>query len=133
MTGVAIYLIQEIINNAFIDLDTHNQQRSKDSAAYPRASEEAVQQAPKRKRKHPTTPGSSSNQSDLGGLEVDRSQNLTPIAVRIAALEALEALLTVVFFFCSLPESLASSEYLAAEINYAIPVPSYLGSVILLS
>ncbi|KAL3523655.1 hypothetical protein ACH5RR_016489 [Cinchona calisaya] len=48
-----------------------------------------------RERKHPTSTGSLVDQSAKGGLEVERSQNLTPISVRIAALEALEALLTV--------------------------------------
>ena len=95
--GIAIYLIQEIINNAFVDLDAHDQQRrSMDSATYSKASEEAIQQPSQRKRKHPTT--GSLEQSDQGGLEVDRFQNSTPISVRIAALEALEALLTVVCF-----------------------------------
>lgn len=94
--GIAIYLFQEIIDNAFIDLDARDQQRiSTDSGTYSKASEEAIQHPSRRKRKHPSITGSLGDQSDQGGLEVDRTRNLTPITVRIAALEALEALLTV--------------------------------------
>lgn len=106
--------------NAFIDLDAHNQQsKSIDFGAYSKASEEVIQHPSRKKRKLPTITGSLGDQSDQGGLEVDRSRNLAPITVRIAALEALEALLTVVCF-CLLPESVASS-----CIHFSVSLISY--------
>ncbi|KAL3520882.1 hypothetical protein ACH5RR_019031 [Cinchona calisaya] len=94
--GIAIYLIQEVISNALIDLDPHGHESSSTcSAAYSKATEEAMQQPSQRKRKHPTSTGSLGDQSTKGSLEVEKNQYLTPISVRIAALEALEALLTV--------------------------------------
>lgn len=92
--------MQEIISNALIDLDPHGHESSGTcSAAYLKATEEAVQLPSQRKRKYQASTGSFGDQSARGGLEAERNQNLTPISVKIAALEALEALLTVVRSF----------------------------------
>ena len=97
MTGIAIYLIQEVISNALLDLDPHGRESGGSySAARSKTLQDALQQCFQRKRKHPTSVESVGDQSVKGGLEVETSQNMTAISVRIAALEALEALLNVV-------------------------------------
>ncbi|XP_027159423.1 uncharacterized protein LOC113760878 isoform X3 [Coffea eugenioides] len=94
--GIAIYLIQEVISNALLDLDPHGRESGGSySAARSKTLQDALQQCFQRKRKHPTSAESVGDQSAKGGLEVETSQNMTAISVRIAALEALEALLSV--------------------------------------
>lgn len=89
--GMALYLTQEVIYNAFVDLDPTvcSNARSKVSSS------EAFLQPFQRKRKHTTTSGSLEEQPDTAGLEVTVPNTPMSISVKIAALEALEALLTV--------------------------------------
>lgn len=96
MSGVAVCLAQEVVNSAFVDLNPI----VTESSASSKPSTEALLQTPQpsnRKRKHGTS---------IASLELHKTSSLevgTPkkhtrcsIAVQIAALEALEALLTVV-------------------------------------
>ncbi|KAG6680397.1 hypothetical protein I3842_13G039800 [Carya illinoinensis] len=93
--GVAIYLAQEVIDNAFVDL--HQESGCTTSSVNSKASSEALLQPSHRKRKHVTTTGYLEEQHDRGGLQVEAPKNhsISPISVRVAALEALEALFTV--------------------------------------
>lgn len=89
--GLAIHVSQDIISNVFIDLDffgNENDSKSSGTNSKVRPSEHNK----KRKR----IKSSLQEQPAHGGLEVEMSDYLTPISVKIAALEALEALLTVV-------------------------------------
>ncbi|QCE02612.1 proline-, glutamic acid- and leucine-rich protein 1 [Vigna unguiculata] len=96
--GMALYLAQEVINNAFTDLssiehtngDILNGSNSNDSAG-------ATQPSSHRKRKHSNATGSLQEQDQGGGLglEVPKNRPSTPISLRIAALETLESLITV--------------------------------------
>lgn len=90
-----MYLAQEVVNNSFIDLNPIVDDKT--SGANSKASCEALLQPFHRKRKHGAT-GSLEQQHDRIGLEADASKNCptTLISLKIAALEALEALLTVV-------------------------------------
>lgn len=91
--GLAIHVSQDIISTVFIDLDFYgNENDSKSSCTNSKVQPESSEHNKKRKR----TKSSLQEQPAHGGLEVEMSDNLTPISVKIAALEALEALLTVV-------------------------------------
>ncbi|KAF8390224.1 hypothetical protein HHK36_024749 [Tetracentron sinense] len=95
--GMALYLAQEVISNAFVDLDSHGSGGAS-SNAYSDVTTEALRQPSHRKRKHVTTTiGYPEEHQNGGGLEVAVPKNkpTTPISVKIAALQALEALLTV--------------------------------------
>ncbi|XP_015876389.2 uncharacterized protein LOC107413049 isoform X1 [Ziziphus jujuba] len=95
--GMAVCLAQEVINNAFVDLNpTDNETGGASSGASSNTSTEALPQAGNRKRKHGTTMGSlqwhDRSSSDTGAT---KNHPVTLISLKIAALEALEALLTV--------------------------------------
>lgn len=91
--GVAVYLAHEVIANAVMDLDGHVGVRPS-SNAYSKVSNEPLWPCQK-KRKHGKTTGSLVEQTDKADQEVGPSKSLTPLAVKIAALETLEAVLTV--------------------------------------
>jgi hypothetical protein len=98
---MAVCLAQEVINNTFVDLNTTGNENGRtSSSANSKPSSEALLQPRHRKRKHVDTIGYLEEQHDRG-LQVGAPKNRTisPISVRIAALEALEALLTVVCVF----------------------------------
>ncbi|KAK7389851.1 hypothetical protein VNO78_25146 [Psophocarpus tetragonolobus] len=90
--GMALYLAQEVINNALADLSSieHknggilNGSNSNTSARH-------------KKRKHSSTTASLQEHNEGGGVgvEVPKNHPLPPISLRIAALETLEALVTV--------------------------------------
>lgn len=93
---MALYLAQEVINNAFVDLDSlvHGSSVSS-SSIYSKPATTCSLKPGNRKRKHGTTSG---DQQIGVSLEVEllKSKPITSISVQIAALQALEALLTVV-------------------------------------
>ncbi|CAI9101137.1 OLC1v1038396C1 [Oldenlandia corymbosa var. corymbosa] len=94
--GFAIYVIEVVINNAFIDLGSSFHEKSSTcDAGFYEASEKTEQQPFGKKRKHAISTDSVEKRSRRGGMAVERSTNLTPISVRIAALKLLEALLNV--------------------------------------
>ncbi|KAI3953935.1 hypothetical protein MKW98_017759 [Papaver atlanticum] len=93
--GMALYLAQEVINNAFVDLDSlRNEKSVASSSINAKAATDSLNQPGNRKRKHGTVRG---DQQSGVNLEVAllKSKSATPISVQIAALQALEALLTV--------------------------------------
>lgn len=98
--GMAVCLAQEVVNSAFIDLNPiANESGGASSSGNSKPSTEALVQTPQhshRKRKHGASSGSLEwhNTSRLEG-GTPKNHTTSPIAVKIAALEALEALLTV--------------------------------------
>ncbi|XAR53501.1 hypothetical protein NMG60_11022080 [Bertholletia excelsa] len=94
--GIAVYLTQEIISNAYVDLEfiTHESSGTS-SSAYSKPSSEVLIQPSQKKRKHASSTGPLEGQPDKIDLEMGLTKNLCPISLKIAALEALEALLTV--------------------------------------
>ena len=100
---MALCLAQEVINNAFADLDTtENKSGGTLNGSNSNVLAGALLPPSHRKRKHSSTTGSLQEHDDSGGLGVEVSKNhpLTAISLRIVALEALEALITVVCIFC---------------------------------
>ncbi|KAL0008068.1 hypothetical protein SO802_009570 [Lithocarpus litseifolius] len=96
--GMAVCLAQEVINNAFVDLNLiTNESVGASASTNLKASSEALLQPCHRKRKHGTSTGYPEEQHDHSGLSVaaPKIHAISPISVKIAALEALEALLTV--------------------------------------
>ncbi|PRQ18884.1 hypothetical protein RchiOBHm_Chr7g0211051 [Rosa chinensis] len=94
--GVGVCLAQEVVNSAFVDL---NPIVTENSSASAKPSTEALLQTPQpsnRKRKHGTSI-TSLEVHNPSSLELGTPKNNTrcSISVQIAALEALEALLTV--------------------------------------
>nr|POE80577.1 hypothetical protein CFP56_14985 [Quercus suber] len=81
---MAACLALEVINNAFVDLNLiTNESVGASASTNLKASSEALLQPCHRKRKHGTS------------TAAPKIHAISPIAVKIAALEALEALLTV--------------------------------------
>lgn len=100
---MALCLAQDVVNNAIIDLSTtENKNGSILSGSNSAVSTGAPLPANRKKRKHGNTNGPLQEYDNGGGLGVEVPKNLlvTPISLRIAALEALEALITVVCIFC---------------------------------
>ncbi|XP_020226610.1 proline-, glutamic acid- and leucine-rich protein 1 [Cajanus cajan] len=96
--GMALYLAQEVINNAFADLSNiEHKNGGMLNGSNLNASAGAPLPPGHRKRKHISTNGSLQAHDEGGGLGVEVPKNcpLTPISLRIAALETLEALVTV--------------------------------------
>ncbi|KAI8031839.1 Proline-, glutamic acid- and leucine-rich protein 1 [Camellia lanceoleosa] len=95
--GIAVYLAKEVIDNASVDLDSiaYDGGGTSSSSAYLKASNDVLLQPCQKKRKHASTASSLEEQPDRVDLEVGLPKNPTPVSVKIAALEALEALLTV--------------------------------------
>ncbi|KAK6933543.1 Pre-rRNA-processing protein RIX1, N-terminal [Dillenia turbinata] len=94
--GVISQLAHEVIQNASIDLDCGNLEGSGFSCAtHSEVITKTLQQSSNRKRKHAgTTRTIEEKQTDVGA-ELPKIKPPTPIQLKIAALEALEALLTV--------------------------------------
>ncbi|XP_057454758.1 uncharacterized protein LOC130746223 [Lotus japonicus] len=96
--GIAMYLEQEVVNNAIADLSTI---KNKNSVTLNGSNSDVSVRVPPptnhRKRKHSSNAGSLQEHVESVGLGVKDPKNrpLTPISLRIAALEALEALVTV--------------------------------------
>ena len=96
---MALCLAQEVINNSYIDLSVNgNKSAGTVIGSSLNASTEALLQPSHKKRKRSSTTGSLKKPEEGSGLGVETARNhaLTPISLRIAALEALEALITVV-------------------------------------
>ncbi|XP_051141278.1 uncharacterized protein LOC127258473 [Andrographis paniculata] len=90
--GITMHVSQAIVNNVFIDLDVHGGEKDcKSASSYSKVHTGSHQ----KKRKHSNTEKSIQEQPAIDTLEVETARKLTPISVRIAALEALDALLTV--------------------------------------
>lgn len=92
---MALYLAQELINNAFVDLIDN----PGSNALLPRkhlSDDQSLLQSSLKKRKH----ASGSTRQHSNGIDRERTvisiKPATPLSVKIAALEALEALLTAV-------------------------------------
>ncbi|KAL6494296.1 hypothetical protein OROGR_031096 [Orobanche gracilis] len=88
--GTAVHISQDIVNNVCIDLDEKD---GRSSGSQSKVHQE-LSKSRKRKRKHSFMAMPSEGHPDHDDLEVEKSHNLTPISVKIAALEVLEALLT---------------------------------------
>lgn len=94
-TGFAVHVSQDIVSNLFIDLDLlANEKDSNSSGTSTKIQPELSNEFHHKKRKR--TKSSLQEQPSHGSVEAETSDNLIPISVKIAALEALEALLTVV-------------------------------------
>ncbi|MED6108420.1 hypothetical protein PIB30_023639 [Stylosanthes scabra] len=93
--GMAIYLAQEVVNNAFSDLETiENKSGGASNSSNSNVSAGSLPAPSRRKRKHKNA-GDSLQENDNGGLGSEAPVLATPISLRIAALEALETLITV--------------------------------------
>ncbi|KAL6552669.1 hypothetical protein OROHE_008033 [Orobanche hederae] len=93
--GTAVHISQDTVNNVCIDLDfLGGEKDGKSSVSQPKVHQELLSKSHKRKRKHSFVAMSSEGHPAHDDLEVEKSHNLTPISVKIAALEALEALTT---------------------------------------
>ncbi|GLT57051.1 hypothetical protein SLA2020_300530 [Shorea laevis] len=94
--GMAMYLAHDIVDNASIDLNSVLEENAGTSAPDPNSIK--IQSA-KRKRKHSASFESSEEQQDKTktGLQVGahKKHKIIPISLKMAALEALETLLTV--------------------------------------
>ncbi|KAL3838197.1 hypothetical protein ACJIZ3_022788 [Penstemon smallii] len=91
--GIAIHLNQDVINNILIDLDFLDGEKDKNLGTYSKVPAELLSESRQRKRKHSSIMGPVQEQLTCDVQEA--LHNLTPITVKIAALEALETLLTV--------------------------------------
>ncbi|KAJ6791869.1 proline-, glutamic acid- and leucine-rich protein 1 isoform X2 [Iris pallida] len=94
--GMALYLAQDIINNASVDLnDCPGSGSFSSRMCSSRLASEVSVQTSRRKRKHVSGwPMEQPDSTDAGVDSLNRNM-LTPLSVKIAALRALEALLTV--------------------------------------
>ncbi|XP_043704243.1 proline-, glutamic acid- and leucine-rich protein 1 [Telopea speciosissima] len=96
--GIALYLAQAVVKNAFSDLDSVSHgHESASSKMCLKATTEALQQPRHKKRKHITAASSlEEHQNGVGSeVEVHKNKPKVPTSVQIAALQALEVLLTV--------------------------------------
>lgn len=108
---MALYLAQEVIDNAFADLNDCPGDGQLSSNLYlSKSTCEASYQSFHRKRKHASgTPMEQPNGVNIGAEALNRKMQ-SPLSVKIGALKALESLLTVVrinilsevFFPCTL-------------------------------
>ncbi|XP_010939528.1 uncharacterized protein [Elaeis guineensis] len=94
--GMALYLAQEVINNAFADLKDSPENSLMFSNLYSsKVGSETLKQSSPRKRKHASgSPRQHLNSVDPEVAAISRKP-VTPLPVKIAALKTLEALLTV--------------------------------------
>lgn len=91
--GVAKFLTQEVINNVFIDLNPDHQNGVAFPITLSRANE--VSYPNRKKRKHASAARSLEDKHEMGFGEAPKNHLVIPASVKIAALEALEVLLTV--------------------------------------
>ncbi|MCL7033057.1 hypothetical protein MKW94_024802 [Papaver nudicaule] len=89
--GMAQYLAEEVINNAFVDLGSLLLCKKSIVASSTKAVTELLNQSSNRKRKH----GTVREDPQRAEVPLPESKPATPISLQIAALEALKALLTV--------------------------------------
>ncbi|KAL6967756.1 hypothetical protein U1Q18_033567 [Sarracenia purpurea var. burkii] len=120
--GIAVYLTQEVINNAIVDSITR--QGDGTSTAWSKASDGVLLQSCQKKRKHAGTNASLGEQPERLALEVGVTKNATPISVKIAALEALEALLTVIAVTEQVREGRNPSTTLGGYVRADFPLPT---------
>ncbi|XWS56869.1 hypothetical protein CRYUN_Cryun09bG0122400 [Craigia yunnanensis] len=95
--GMAIYLAQDVIDNAFNDLNSLGGEDIETSLANIGPSTGALLQSSNRKRKHGINTGPLVEKQHTTGPEVEAPSmhQMTPITVKIAALDTLEVLLMV--------------------------------------
>ncbi|XP_009795025.1 uncharacterized protein [Nicotiana sylvestris] len=89
--GISTHLTDVIVNNALMDLD----ERDISSVSQQKLHPETMTKTSHKKRKHASTSSSLEEQPDRDVFEVEMSPNMASLSVKIAALEALEALLSV--------------------------------------
>lgn len=98
VSGMGLCLASEVVDNAFRDLSPIGcESDGTSSSANAKPSTASIPPPSRRKRKHSSATGSLEEEHD-GSFEVGSEKNhpTNLISLRIAALEALEALLTVV-------------------------------------
>ena len=109
--GVALHIGEEVISNAFIDLDVIGCGSGvESSSAHSKITTEALPQLSCKKRKRVDVTRNLEEHPEGVGLEVQVPENnsTSPTPLKIAALEALETLLTVVSLFCMYEECCAN-------------------------
>ncbi|KAF3653720.1 putative cytochrome c oxidase assembly protein COX15-like [Capsicum annuum] len=89
--GISAHLTDVIVNNSLIDLD----ERGTSSVAQQKIYPETTAKTSHKKRKHASTSSSLEEQPDSDVFEVEMCPTVGSLSVKIAALEALEALLAV--------------------------------------
>ncbi|KAJ8551431.1 hypothetical protein K7X08_021446 [Anisodus acutangulus] len=89
--GISSHLTDVIVNNSLMDLD----ERGASSVAQQKLSPETTTKTSRKKRKHASTSSSLEEQPDRDVIEEEMSPIMASLSVKIAALEALEALLAV--------------------------------------
>ncbi|XP_049380001.1 uncharacterized protein LOC125844716 [Solanum stenotomum] len=89
--GISTHLTDVIVNNSLMDLD----ERGTSSVAQQNIHPETTTKTSHKKRKHASTSSSLDELPDKEVFEVEVSPNMASLSVKIAALEALEALLAV--------------------------------------
>ncbi|CAN4114407.1 unnamed protein product [Withania somnifera] len=89
--GISTHLGDVIVNNSLMDLD----ERGTSSVAQQKIYPETPTKTSHKKRKHASTSSSLEEQPDRDAFEVEISPNTASLSVKIAALEALEALLAM--------------------------------------
>ncbi|KAH1055364.1 hypothetical protein J1N35_033429 [Gossypium stocksii] len=95
--GIAIYLAPDVIENASNDLNSLGGEDIETSPANTGPATGALPQLSNRKRKHGAKTGSLEEKQDAPSPKVGESNThqMTPITVKVAALDTLEVLLTV--------------------------------------
>lgn len=89
--GISTHLTDVIVSNSLLDLDERGSSCVAQQKIYP----ETTTKTSRKKRKHASTSSSLEEQPDRDVFEVEMSPNMASLSVKIAALEALEALLAV--------------------------------------
>ena len=124
--GIAVYLTQEVINNAFVDLDLIPCEGGGiPLSAYSKASNGPLLQPFQKKRKHAGTTASLEEDPDRVDLEVGVATNATPLSVKIAALEAIETLLTVVCVKVGIPSFTVENKVILANHSRCHPLSQW--------
>ncbi|KAL1205103.1 hypothetical protein V5N11_016443 [Cardamine amara subsp. amara] len=91
--GMAMQLAQEVVTNAYVDLDLKSVEGF-DASRKPSLTNGALLQACSKKRKHSNKSGVEADTS-VFEVGVPHNHSSSPISLKIAALEALETLLTI--------------------------------------
>lgn len=111
--GISTHLTDVIVNNSLMDLD----ERGTSSVAQQNIYPDSTTKTSNKKRKHASTSSSLDEQCDKDVFEVEVCSNMASLSVKIAALEALEALLAVVcLMFLSLGTTFEQMWFLRDEI-----------------
>lgn len=100
---MALCLAQEVVNNAFVDLSTiRNNGTNASSPSNSDAPTKELLQPKSRKRKRKSMTGfvkhQQHNEVSVSTVDAPKNYPATPMSLRIAALEALEVLITVVCY-----------------------------------